>query len=219
MLTANVLAWGVPLTVFLVLAAFERMARLRRLRRQRVYVDLAALSWVQFEEVIADAFRRHGYRVRETGGRNQPDGGVDVILERDGETTIVQAKHWRRDKVGVTLVRELYGVQESMRARHAMFVSLGRYTADAEGFAARTGVTLVDGEQLLKIIRSGLDGAPLVLPEPPALQAPSCPACSSVMVRRTAQRGARAGHEFWGCSRYPACRGTVDILAGPVVVG
>lgn len=193
------------------------MTRLRRLGRQRVYADLAALSWVQFEQVIADAFRRHGYRVRETGGRNQADGGVDVVLQRDGETTIVQAKHWRRDRVGVTLVRELYGVQQAMHAHHAMFVVLGRYTADAQAFAAQTGVTLVDGEQLLKIIRAGLDGAPLVLPEPPP-QVPSCPTCSSVMVRRTAQRGALAGRDFWGCVQYPACRGTVDIVDEAAVV-
>ena len=140
-----------------------------RLRRQRVYADLAALSWVQFEQVIADAFRRHGYRVRETGGRHHADGGVDVVLQRDGETTIVQAKHWRRDRVGVTLVRELYGVQHAMHADHAMFVVLGRYTADAQAFAAETGVTLVDGEELLSIIRAGLNGAALVLPGPPPL--------------------------------------------------
>jgi restriction system protein len=219
MLTANVLAWGFPLTVFVVLFVLERMARLRRLRRQRVYADLAALSWVQFEQVIADAFRRHGYRVRETGGRNQPDGGIDVVLQRDGETTIVQAKHWRTGSVGVALVRELYGVQHQMHAHHAMFVVLGRYTADAQAFAAETGVTLVDGEQLLSIIRTGLDGAALVLPTPAPLQAPSCPACSSVTVRRTAQRGALAGHDFWGCSRYPACRGTVNILDDAAAVG
>ena len=174
---------------------------------------------MQFEQVIADAFRRHGYRVRETGGRNQPDGGVDVVLQRDGETTIVQAKHWRSNRVGVALVRELYGVQHSMHAHHAMFVCLGSYTPDAEAFAAQTGVTLVNGEQLLSIIRAGLDSAELVLPEPPSLQAPSCPACSSAMVRRTAQRGALAGHDFWGCSRYPACRGTVNILDDAAAVG
>jgi restriction system protein len=115
-LTANVLAWGFPLTVLLVLAVIERTARMRRLRRQRVYADLASLSWVQFEPVIADAFRRHGYGVRETGGRNQADGGVDVVLQRDGETTIVQAKHSRSDRVGVALVRELYGIQHAMNA-------------------------------------------------------------------------------------------------------
>jgi restriction system protein len=103
----------------------------------------------------------------------------------------VQAKHWRSDRVGVALVRELYGIQHAMNAQHAMFVVLGRYTADAQAFAAQTGVTLVDGEQLLSIIRAGLNDSPLVLPEPPPSQAPSCPACTSAMVRRTAHRAAR----------------------------
>jgi DNA-binding helix-hairpin-helix protein with protein kinase domain len=35
-----------------------------------------------------------------------------------------------------------------------------------------------------------------------------CPTCGSRMVARTAKRGRRAGSKFWGCSRYPNCRGT-----------
>ena len=37
---------------------------------------------------------------------------------------------------------------------------------------------------------------------------PSCPLCSAPMRRRTARRGRGAGRQFWGCSRYPGCRGT-----------
>jgi DNA-binding helix-hairpin-helix protein with protein kinase domain len=37
---------------------------------------------------------------------------------------------------------------------------------------------------------------------------PSCPRCGSAMVRRTARRGANAGGKFWGCSRFPQCKGT-----------
>lgn len=37
--------------------------------------------------------------------------------------------------------------------------------------------------------------------------APVCPKCGSAMVRRTAKQGSNAGHSFWGCSQYPACRG------------
>lgn len=37
---------------------------------------------------------------------------------------------------------------------------------------------------------------------------PSCPACGSPMVKRQARRGRNAGGSFWGCSRYPDCRGT-----------
>jgi hypothetical protein len=37
---------------------------------------------------------------------------------------------------------------------------------------------------------------------------PSCPRCGSPMRRRTVRRNARAGQQFWGCSRYPKCSGT-----------
>lgn len=40
---------------------------------------------------------------------------------------------------------------------------------------------------------------------------PTCPRCSSKMIRRLARRGRNAGHYFWGCSRYPSCRGTRNI--------
>lgn len=36
----------------------------------------------------------------------------------------------------------------------------------------------------------------------------ACPSCGASMVRRTARKGKRAGRQFWGCSRYPACNGT-----------
>lgn len=39
----------------------------------------------------------------------------------------------------------------------------------------------------------------------------SCPRCGASMVRRTARRGRNAGGQFWGCSRYPRCKGTRNI--------
>lgn len=35
-----------------------------------------------------------------------------------------------------------------------------------------------------------------------------CPRCKSKLVLRTAKRGRNSGNKFWGCSRYPRCRGT-----------
>lgn len=110
------------------------------------------------------------------------------------------------------LVRELYGVQQAMRAARSMFVAMGRYTGDAQQFAAQVGMTLVDGEELLRIISAGLDGQTLELPKPEVTATPTCPACGAVMIRRTARQGPRAGLDFWGCSTFPACRGTVPIL-------
>jgi hypothetical protein len=38
-----------------------------------------------------------------------------------------------------------------------------------------------------------------------------CPSCGARMVMRTARRGAGAGRKFWGCSKYPACKGTQEV--------
>ena len=52
-------------------------------------------------------------------------------------------------------------------------------------------------------------------PEPPAQvanalnESPRCPKCGSEMILRTAKSGANAGNKFWGCSKYPNCRGVL----------
>ena len=40
----------------------------------------------------------------------------------------------------------------------------------------------------------------------------ACPVCNSAMVNRTAKRGANAGRKFLGCSTYPRCKGTRDLV-------
>jgi restriction system protein len=99
-----------------------------------------------------------------------------------------------------------------MQAEHSMFVAVGTYTPDATVFAAQVGMTLVDGDELLRIIAAGLGGVPLQLPRPDTSTTPACPECGSAMLRRMARRGPNAGGEFWGCSTFPTCRGTEPIL-------
>ncbi len=41
---------------------------------------------------------------------------------------------------------------------------------------------------------------------------PSCPACKSLMIRRTAKL--RIG-TFWGCTNFPKCKGTRPIIVPP----
>ncbi len=40
---------------------------------------------------------------------------------------------------------------------------------------------------------------------------PFCPKCGSVMALRTAKKGAYSGNNFWGCSKYPKCKGLLNI--------
>jgi hypothetical protein len=135
--------------VFSVLFVLEQMGRLRRLRRQQVYADLAALSWAQFERVITDAFRRHGYRVRETGGRNQPDGGGNVVLQRDGDLASETPAHriesgwaWCANSRASSAV-SVYPAYEGARARRD--IGKRRYGRRLRGTVPGAGIVCLNG--------------------------------------------------------------------------
>ncbi|MGA7982109.1 MAG: topoisomerase DNA-binding C4 zinc finger domain-containing protein [Chromatiaceae bacterium] len=69
---------------------------------------------------------------------------------------------------------------------------------------------LWDGAKLTAVIR-GVQGRPRAF----NATAPACPTCGATMVKRVAKRGAHSGQSFWGCSRYPDCRGTRSIPLPP----
>lgn len=48
-------------------------------------------------------------------------------------------------------------------------------------------------------------------PKPTTTISTNCPRCGSKMIKRMARRGRNAGNYFWGCTRYPVCKGTRNI--------
>jgi four helix bundle suffix protein len=40
---------------------------------------------------------------------------------------------------------------------------------------------------------------------------PDCPLCGKLMTLRTAKKGKNSGSQFWGCTGYPACKGTKPV--------
>lgn len=107
---------------------------------------LSSLDWREFELLVGQMFRADGYNVVE--GEGIKDGGVDLTLRKGGRTYLVQCKHWQRGSVGVSVVRELYGVMSLHRAHHAYVVCSGKFTRDAANFARKAGVSLIGLEQL-----------------------------------------------------------------------
>lgn len=201
------------------------MSAWRRRQRQRLVNTvtrsdaadaLDGMGWQQFEHLVGEGFRLQGYRVKETGGGGA-DGGVDLVLTRNGETFLVQCKQWRAFRVGVDVVRELYGVMAAQGAAGGFVVTSGRFTDEAQRFAEGRNVRLMDGARMRALIRQA-SGASQPAPAAPAVATPSpdasgaspstCPACAKPMLLRTAKRGANAGKAFWGCSAYPSCKGT-----------
>lgn len=181
---------------------------------------LNGITWRQFEQLVGEAFRLKGYSVTETGGGGA-DGGIDLVLSKGGEKFLVQCKQWRAFKVGVEVVRELYGVMAARGAAGGFVVTSGRFTADATDFAAGRNVELIDGPKLHALLQQAQAARQSAGSAPPASSRsarpaagtaptapPACPKCAKPMVLRTARRGVNAGVEFWGCTGFPACKGT-----------
>lgn len=198
-------------------------------RRKKLYDDalfsrvdnpLEKYSWQEFELLIGEHFRRQGYSVEETAGG--ADGGVDLILRRNGEKYLVQCKQWKAYKVGVKIVRELLGVMVGVGATGGFVLTSGEYTKDAVLFAGSNKIVLLDGKALKQIMKtqsrqtvasSNIPAIPLSQSEisslPVERQQHICPKCGNAMVLRVARQGKKAGEKFWGCSKYPACRSVI----------
>ncbi len=212
---------GFAFAAFFVIAAlvsFVSSIRKRRLLdRQTDLHSIRALPWRQFEELVAEAFRRDGYRVVEND-QPGPDGGVDIRLHKDGVRHLVQCKNWRSRRVGVRVVREVYGVLTAENAQQAFVVCSGDFTPDARRFAAGKPIRLVDGDALHAMVQGvrrpdGNDrgSAAMVAPDTSADSASLCPKCGGQLVVRTARRGEFAGRRFLGCETYPNCRYTRNL--------
>jgi hypothetical protein len=53
----------------------------------------------------------------------------------------------------------------------------------------------------------GAQGGYVVTGSPILNEVPACPRCGGEMIERTATRGQFVGKPFWGCRKYPRCRG------------
>lgn len=166
------------------------------------------MSWREFEMLISQFFRKQGFSVIDNRSSG-PDGGVDLRLKKNGKTTLVQCKHWKSRKVGVQIIREQLGLQFSNVADNTIVVTSGVFTDEAVNFAKDNNITLLGGAELLKIISN--TEIKTEKTTQPDTNEEVCPLCSSPMILRTAKKGKHAGSRFWGCSKFPKCKGTKNI--------
>jgi restriction system protein len=177
-----------------------------------VRLTLEDLSWENFELLAGEIFRRKGFEVEISSGLGA-DGGKDLTLRRDGEVRLVQCKRLRpENKVSVMDMREFYGLIVAEQAKRGIFLTTGLYSRDAREFAEGKPIKLLGraeieqlmasvarpGENLCNIQEWIRDFAAVA-----NVTNPDCPRCRKPMKLRRAA----IGRAFWGCSRFPRCRG------------
>jgi restriction system protein len=202
--TIWVIAWltiaGAALYVaasYSVAATFLRSRRFKLLELHQTMRDIQAMSWREFEDLVAANYVARGYTVEPLGG-DGPDGGVDLIARKDNQTWLVQCKHYRDQWVGERPLRELLGVVTARAATGGVVVACGVFDEKALAFAkGSTQLELIGGEQLRDLVANSHRSK---------ASRTSCPSCGSAMREKTGRFGS-----FLGCTNFPACHGWVAI--------
>jgi restriction system protein len=213
-LTGAAPAMALPLAIALIVPApiafYNSLRKKKLLNKQSDLDSIKSLSWKEFEELIAEAYRRKGYSVVENYGCG-PDGGIDLVLKKSGNRFLVQCKRWKYQKVDVRVVREMYGLMAAEHASGVIIITSGLFTQEAKLFAENKPIDLVEGHQLVDLIRSA-QGKPLpsaddIQPQPGQT---TCQSCGAKLVLRVARKGKKPGNKFWGCSSFPKCTFTQE---------
>lgn len=187
--------------------AYQTAQREAELARQRtVEQHWMSLSGPQFERELGNVYQRLGYSIQFTPASG--DRGVDIFLRKNGKTTIVQCKS-HRQPVGPAVARELYGALIASGADEGILACTSGFTRGVRDFARGKPIALISASDLAtmgKTVERRQVEQPAQSASPS--EAPICPipGCASRMVRRTGKFGS-----FWGCSKYPRCKGTRKI--------
>jgi len=111
----------------------------------------------KFEEVIAEIYHKFGYQVSCVGKTG--DGGVDIYAVQKDDINhslhLIQCKRYS-GKVGVSHIRELYGVQNNLKANKGVLVTTSSFTRGAKEFQEKNcwQIQLIDFEGIKQLLQS-----------------------------------------------------------------
>jgi restriction system protein len=114
---------------------------------------MQTMEWDVFELLVAAAYRKIGYKVKLSN--SGADGGVDLYLTKGGASHIVQCKHYKKQKVGVKVIREMFGVMVGLSAASVSIVCSGGFTKEAYNFSKNKPIKLITGKDLVRLIQQG----------------------------------------------------------------
>lgn len=130
----------------------KRLEEEKRLKQQRSYwrkywAEIQKNGF-KFENEIGNLFEQFGCKVTVTKGTG--DGGVDLLLKKDGKIIIVQCKA-HTHQVGPEPVRALWGVREDFNANGAIFIAYSGVTQGAKDFAKGKNLKILDIEDIINL--------------------------------------------------------------------
>jgi len=174
---------------------------------------LRSIEWKRYEEICTEYLKLKNCDATVTN--IGADGGMDIkIKDKNGKLfAIGQCKSWSKP-IGVSLIRELYGVMISENAEYSIFFTTSTFSLDAIDFAQNKKIILIDANEFIHEINKLNDFDRIkisILATEGDYTTPTCVNCDEKMVKKIAHKGTDKENEFWGCINYPRCRKTMFI--------
>jgi restriction system protein len=117
-----------------------------------IYEITAGLTPRDFEIFVADLYRHSGYHTEVTPQSN--DNGKDIILTKNKEVTYVECKLYKDgNNIGRPPLQKLHGAMAKDKIERGIFVTTSNFSKTAVEYARGTGIELVDGDDLIRLIR------------------------------------------------------------------
>lgn len=205
--------WGISTFAIGVMILFGILSIYRSWREERLRASgldvVDKMRGEEFEEFLLSHFRNLGYKGSLTP--KTEDYGADLILEKDGIRTVIQAKRWKQT-VGIEAVQQVIGAIKHYNASKAIVITNSYLSENAHKLAESNGVELWNREKLIELMSKsgGREIAQIVSKSSSTAKAQiaatsdeKCPRCGGNLVKRNGKNG-----QFWGCSNFPKCRFT-----------
>ena len=136
-----------PFFVVGCIAFYRQMSAPSPAQMEEIQQVIAAQSWADFSAQLQTAWQAEGYEVQRL---NLP--GADLLLTRNGQTSVVSARRWKAATHGVEPLRELHA-QAQQQGAQAVYVALtGTVSETARSFAREHGVVLLEGDALAALL-------------------------------------------------------------------
>ncbi|MCY7305996.1 MAG: restriction endonuclease [Rhodoferax sp.] len=152
LLPAQYVAFGVmggfPFLVIGLIAAQRQWHAPSTEQTTKVLEKLGAMGWREFSQLLARAYERQGYQVSTFAG-----AAADLLLTRDGRTTLVACKRWKASIHGSEPLRNLARARQQHDASLAIYVSIHAVNDATRRAVREHPIGLTDGVELVALVR------------------------------------------------------------------
>jgi len=108
------------------------------------------MKWDKFELLCEEYFKYKGWRTKISN--KGADGGVDIYLSRRTKNGIVQCKRYKTTPIGVSFIREFFGVMVSSGASVGFFITSSSFTKECYSFSKDKNIKLINGKDFINLL-------------------------------------------------------------------